>query len=87
MGCDLGSNWPRFFLDLGGGELYFHLHQSGKFEEERARFYASEILLAIEYLHSHGIVYRDLKAENVLLDMDGTHKANMMCQMCCVYYH
>jgi serum/glucocorticoid-regulated kinase 2 len=54
-----------------GGELFFHLSRAARFSEGRCRFYASEILLAIEYLHKHDIVYRDLKPENVLLDGDG----------------
>merc|ERR1712093_665410 len=54
-----------------GGELFFHLSRAGRFSEGRCRFYASEILLAIEYLHRLNIVYRDLKPENVLLDSDG----------------
>lgn len=54
-----------------GGELFFHLSRAARFSEGRCRFYAQEILLAIEYLHSHDIVYRDLKPENVLLDADG----------------
>ncbi|MES1913063.1 MAG: hypothetical protein MHM6MM_005293 [Cercozoa sp. M6MM] len=61
-----------FVLDFcAGGELFFHLARAGKFTEERARFYAAEIVLALEYLHSHGVVYRDLKPENCLLDDDG----------------
>jgi protein-serine/threonine kinase len=54
-----------------GGELFFHLSRAGRFSEGRCRFYASEILLAIEYLHRLNIIYRDLKPENILLDSDG----------------
>eukprot|EP00919_Chromeraceae_sp_WS-2016_P050202 GHVR01119052.1.p1 GENE.GHVR01119052.1~~GHVR01119052.1.p1 ORF type:complete len:341 (+),score=60.93 GHVR01119052.1:88-1110(+) len=54
-----------------GGELYFHLSRARKFTESRACFYAAQILLALQHLHSVNIVYRDLKPENVLLDADG----------------
>ena len=54
-----------------GGELFYHLKANGRFSEELARFYAAEITLALECLHSHTIVYRDLKPENVLLDEEG----------------
>ena len=61
-----------FVLDYcAGGELFFHLGKLGKFPEHRARFYAAEIILAISYVHSLEIVYRDLKPENVLLDAQG----------------
>lgn len=56
---------------INGGELFFHLRRSKVFSVDRARFYAAEILLGLEYLHSKGVVYRDLKTENVLLDSVG----------------
>jgi serine/threonine protein kinase len=61
-----------FVLDYcAGGELFFHLGKLGKFPEPRARFYAAEIVLAISYVHSLDIIYRDLKPENVLLTSQG----------------
>jgi len=61
-----------FVLDYcAGGELFFHLGKLGKFPEPRARFYAAEITLAINYVHQLDIIYRDLKPENVLLDAKG----------------
>lgn len=61
-----------FVIDfLNGGELFFHLRQERRFNEERARFYAAEIVLALECLHEHGVIYRDLKPENVILDRQG----------------
>lgn len=56
---------------LSGGELFKYLKRVGKFSEENTRFYAAEVILALEYLHANGIVYRDLKSENILLDEEG----------------
>jgi len=56
---------------VSGGELFFHIGREKRFSETRVRFYAGEILLALHYLHSKGVVYRDLKLENLLLDADG----------------
>mmetsp|Transcript_44932 Transcript_44932/g.71759 ORF Transcript_44932/g.71759 Transcript_44932/m.71759 type:complete len:602 (-) Transcript_44932:1808-3613(-) len=54
-----------------GGGLFSHLRNEGLFLEEQAKFYAGEIILALEYLHQNGIIHRDLKPENVLLDAEG----------------
>ena len=56
---------------VNGGELFFHLRHFRVFGEDRTRFYGAEIISALGYLHSHGIIYRDLKLENLLLDKDG----------------
>jgi protein kinase A len=46
---------------IEGGELFRHLRDCERFDEKKSKFYASQILLALEYLHLLGIVYRDLK--------------------------
>ncbi|CAD6996390.1 RAC serine/threonine-protein kinase [Ceratitis capitata] len=56
---------------VNGGELFFHLSRERLFSESRTRFYGAEIISALGYLHSQGIIYRDLKLENLLLDKDG----------------
>ncbi|KWU42216.1 kinase-like protein, partial [Rhodotorula sp. JG-1b] len=56
----------------GGGEVFQHLQRDGgRFGEDKVRFYVAEIILALEFLHSKNIVYRDLKPENCLLDGSG----------------
>mmetsp|Transcript_21152 Transcript_21152/g.48557 ORF Transcript_21152/g.48557 Transcript_21152/m.48557 type:complete len:371 (-) Transcript_21152:159-1271(-) len=64
----------RLFLVLefvNGGELFSHLRKEGRLPNDDARFYAGEITLAFQYLHSKNIVYRDLKPENLLIDSEG----------------
>ncbi|KAJ6559122.1 kinase-like domain-containing protein [Mycena vulgaris] len=56
---------------VNGGELFHHLQREQRFNEERARFYSAELLLALEHLHELDVVYRDLKPENILLDFTG----------------
>ena len=48
-----------------GGELFFHLSRERVFTEDRTRFYGAEIILAIDYLHQLGVVYRDLKVHHI----------------------
>ena len=52
-----------------GGDLGFHL-MSRLFEENEAKFYIGELILAIEHLHNLDIIYRDLKPENILIDSE-----------------
>ncbi|KAK7496787.1 hypothetical protein BaRGS_00011996 [Batillaria attramentaria] len=56
---------------VNGGDLMFHMQRQRRLPEEHARFYSAEICLALNFLHERGIVYRDLKLDNVLLDAEG----------------
>ncbi|XP_008565673.1 PREDICTED: ribosomal protein S6 kinase alpha-4, partial [Galeopterus variegatus] len=56
---------------VNGGEMFTHLYQRQHFKEAEVRVYGGEIVLALEHLHKLGIIYRDLKLENVLLDSEG----------------
>ncbi|XP_035279617.1 ribosomal protein S6 kinase alpha-5 [Anguilla anguilla] len=56
---------------VNGGELFTHLVQRVRFREQEVALYSGEIVLALEHLHQLGIVYRDLKLENILLDSNG----------------
>jgi len=61
-----------FVMDyINGGELFYHLQREKTFSQERVRFYAAEITLGLEYLHNQGVIYRDLKPENLLLTSSG----------------
>lgn len=54
-----------------GGELYKVFQSQKRFKEDCVKFYAAQMIIAIGYLHMKGIVHRDLKLENILLDQEG----------------
>ena len=61
-----------FVMDfVSGGDLKDQLNKAEFFSEKRTQFYAAEITLAVQFLHQHGILHRDLKLENVLVGSDG----------------
>jgi serine/threonine protein kinase len=64
-----------FVMELcTGGELFYHLQVKETFTEPQAKFYISQVVKAISHLHERGIVYRDLKPENLLVDEHGNLK-------------
>ena len=56
---------------IEGGELYKILKNEKKFKEDVVVFYAIQLILAIDYLHNKSIIHRDLKLENIMIDLEG----------------
>ncbi|UYV70273.1 PRKCI [Cordylochernes scorpioides] len=54
-----------------GKDLYHYSKQMGRMPEDYARFYSAEAIIALNYLHTHGIIHRDVKLENILINNDG----------------
>lgn len=54
-----------------GGELYKIFKSQKRLSEDVVKFYAAQICMAVGYLHSKGIMHRDLKLENILVDESG----------------
>lgn len=55
---------------MNGGDLRFHISRK-TFTEEAVRFWISELGCALQYIHTQGIIHRDVKPDNVLLDSEG----------------
>ena len=59
---------------LPGGELFFHLRKNSGYKEKEVKFYMSQVLLALEFMHNNNYIYRDLKPENIMIDREGNIK-------------
>ncbi|CAD8121453.1 unnamed protein product [Paramecium sonneborni] len=66
------KNWVCFAIEYcPGGELFQQLKRVKKMDEQQAKFYFSQVCIAIHHLHENKIIYRDIKPENILIDLEG----------------
>ncbi|EEH20277.2 STE/STE11/BCK1 protein kinase [Paracoccidioides brasiliensis Pb03] len=75
LGCERGELSISIYLEyIPGGSIGSCLRKHGKFEESVVKSLTRQVLSGLAYLHDQGILHRDLKADNILLDLDGTCK-------------
>lgn len=75
LGFEQKKNTYSLFLEyVAGGSISSCLKSYGKFDEPLVKFITRQVLEGLKYLHSNGILHRDLKADNLLLEIDGTCK-------------
>ncbi|KAL2057687.1 hypothetical protein ABVK25_002071 [Lepraria finkii] len=75
LGCERKEYSISIFLEyISGGSVGSCLRKHGKFEEELVSHLTRQTLAGLAYLHDKGVLHRDLKADNILLDVDGTCK-------------
>ncbi|KAH8840477.1 hypothetical protein MCOR27_007562 [Pyricularia oryzae] len=75
LGCERKETSISIFLEyISGGSIGSCLRKNGKFEESVVQSLTRQTLSGLAYLHREGILHRDLKADNILLDVDGTAK-------------
>ena len=53
---------------LSGGDLRYHISRYHKFSEEQTRFFMSNMIYALKYIHENNVIHRDIKPENLVLD-------------------
>lgn len=56
---------------LTGGDLRYHIGRMRRFKEFQTKFFVACVILALEYLHGQNVIHRDVKPENIVLDMNG----------------
>lgn len=75
LGYEQKGNLYNMFLEyVSGGLVLAILKQFGKFDEGLIRHITRQVLMGLQYIHSNGILHRDMKADNLLLEVDGTCK-------------